>query len=167
MKKNDLFQKKDEETGLLVYYSDDICTKKYTGHVQSFDYRNDLEYECDIIEGMENGICKEYYQKRLWCIREMKNNKKDGLHVRYHDNGNVAFLELAYKGECLISFKYYLTGEIEHIRECPGTIEKYRNFKEFKDFYHRYEQILLKKDEYAKGSPKNFPKGFEFISNIE
>ena len=60
----DLYEGEDIN-GESTFYVDKNCTIQYTGHVKDY-FRSNLSWECDIVEGLQDGIEKQYYEYFLY-----------------------------------------------------------------------------------------------------
>lgn len=79
-----------EVNGDTVFYVDESCTVPFTGHVEEY-FKDKLSWECDIVNGLREGISKEYYDftGELSVVTEMKNNQAYGLCIGYYKNGRI------------------------------------------------------------------------------
>ena len=76
---NDLYEGKYKK-GNPTYYVDKSCTISFTGHLKEY-FKGKLSRECDIVNGIMEGIEKIYYDFEgcLEMYREVNENRNNGL----------------------------------------------------------------------------------------
>lgn len=106
----------EEVNGEATFYVDKNCTVPYTGHIEYY-FNNKLSWECDIVNGLMNGIEKEYYDNtgELERIGQVKNNMGYGLCVEYYKNGKVSSISLVYNTVNFDSYSYDEQGVLQEI----------------------------------------------------
>lgn len=94
MNTKNLYEKEDYDI-YSIYYTDEECTKPYTGHVEEY-WRGKLSWEADIVNGFMQGVTKEYNDRSgiLETAMEMKQNKVNGLEFGYYENGKIASISI-------------------------------------------------------------------------
>lgn len=112
---NDLY-KGEEVNGETTFYVDEQCTMPYTGHVEYY-FNGKLSWECDIVDGLQNGIEKEYYDDtgELEHIGEVKDNMGYGLFVEYYKNGKIRSISLVFDTVNFDSYSYDENGFLEEV----------------------------------------------------
>ena len=90
MNYKDLYETDFEINGDTVFYEDEECTIPFTGHVEEY-WNGKLSWECDIVNGLREGIEKTYYDNtgELEIVNEVKNNNGYGLAVEYYKSGRI------------------------------------------------------------------------------
>lgn len=102
--------------GEATFYVDENRTIPYTGHVEYY-FKGKLSWECDIVDGLQNGIEKEYYDAtgELERIGEVKDNMGYGLSVEYYKSGKIRSISLVYHTVNFDSYSYDENGVLEEI----------------------------------------------------
>lgn len=164
MNEKDLFKDNYYGNGNPTYYLDEKCTIPYTGHVEVI-YKGILEEEFDVVDGLRNGIEKEYEDGILTFACETKKNRDSGFEVQYYPNGAFKAISICYEDCLLVGYFYSENGKMVEKSEVP---ERFKNILEINpdgilnlvtiaDLEKMNEEIL------KYGHPLNLPKGFEFV----
>lgn len=106
----------EEINGEATFYVDKNHTIPYTGHIEYY-FNGKLSWECDIVDGLQNGIEKEYYDNtgELERIGEVKDNMGYGLSVEYYKSGKIRSISLLYDTVNFDSYSYDEEGMLEEI----------------------------------------------------
>lgn len=96
------------KNGNPTYYVDKSCTIPFTGHLEEY-FKGKLSRECDIVNGIMNGIEKIYYdfEDYLEMYREVNENRNNGLSIEYYKNGQVMVMATAIDEYYIIDFYSY------------------------------------------------------------
>ena len=164
MNADDLYEDNIYGNGNPTYYEDEECKKTYTGHVESF-YNGKLEEEFDVVDGLRNGIQKEYENGILTEIDETRGNKISGFGVAYYPSGAFKSIAITYKDNLIIAYFYSEEGRVvdksEVLERDLDILEKnpdgILNLVSLADFEKMNQEII------KFGHPLNLPKGFEFV----
>lgn len=91
--------------GEYIFFTDKECTKYYTGHIE-WSENGFLYLEADIVEGFQNGVYKEYFEKtkQIKQIVYCEHNVQQGLNIEFYESGKVHYISLAI---CNDYFDYY------------------------------------------------------------
>lgn len=94
--------------GNPTYYINKCCTIPFTGHLEEY-FKGKLSRECDIVDGVMDGIEKMYYdfETSLEMYREMKENRNNGLSIEYYKNGQVSNIATAINEYYIIDYYSY------------------------------------------------------------
>jgi len=103
-----------EINGDTVFYLDEECTEKYTGHIEYY-FNNILIWECDIKEGVRSGVEKHYYEEtgELEQINQIENNVGKGISIEYYKNGKIRSISLLVNNLNIDSYEYNEEGQLE------------------------------------------------------
>lgn len=112
---NDLYQGKEINNN-STFYIDENCTIPYTGHVEDY-FNGKLSWECDIVNGIQDGIEKVYYDftGELERINEIKNNRGYGLCIEYYKNGKISSISILIYDVNVDSYFYDEAGKLEEV----------------------------------------------------
>lgn len=104
---NDLYEGK-YKNGNPTYYVDKGCTIPFTGHLEEY-FKGKLSRECDIVNGIMEGIEKIYYdfENCLEMYREVNENRNNGLSIEYYKNGQIMNIATAIDEYYIIDFYSY------------------------------------------------------------
>ncbi|MDE5824071.1 MAG: hypothetical protein K2H91_05225, partial [Lachnospiraceae bacterium] len=107
MNYDDLFEGK-YVNGNPTYYVDQNCTVPFTGHLEEY-FRGRLARECDIEDGLMDGIEKIYhnFSDKLEIYREVKYNRGNGLVIEYYESGQVKAISIVINDYYIIDFYIY------------------------------------------------------------
>ena len=117
MNYNDLYTKEDVKVyDGYIFYLDENCTIPYTGHVEDY-FKGKLSWECDIVDGVRNGIEKTYYgfTGELECINEVKDNMGNGLAMEFYKNGKVMSISTTIDNLIIDSYSYSEDGKLAKV----------------------------------------------------
>lgn len=164
MNAKDLYEDNIYGNGNPTYYADEKCEIPYTGHVESF-YNGKLEEEFDVVDGLRNGIQKEYENGILTEIDETRGNRASGFGVSYYPSGAFKAISITYDDNLISAYFYSEDGHNVKKFEVP---ERFRdivktnpdgilNLVSLADFEKMNQEII------KFGHPLNLPKGFEFV----
>lgn len=98
MKFEDLYEG-EEVNGTAKLYIDKNCTIPYTGNIEEY-FSGKLSWECDIADGLQDGIERLYYDftGELERINEVHNNMGCGLCIEYYKSGKISSMRLMLLG---------------------------------------------------------------------
>ncbi|BDC97657.1 hypothetical protein [Treponema saccharophilum] len=164
MNADDLYEDNIYGNGNPTYYADEKCEIPYTGHVEVI-YNGKLEEEFDIVDGLRNGIQKEYENGILTEIDETRGNRTSGFGVSYYPSGAFKAISITYDDNLISAYFYSEDG---HNVKKFGVPERFKDIVKTKpdgifalvsiaDLEKMNEEIL------KYGHPLNLPKGFEFV----
>ena len=164
MNADDLYEDNIYGNGNPTYYADEKCEIPYTGHVEVI-YDGKLEEEFDVVDGLRNGIQKEYENGILTEIDETRGNKISGFGVAYYPSGAFKAISITYKDNLISAYFYSEDGH--NVKKC-GVPERFRDILKtnpdgifalvsLADFEKMNQEII------KFGHPLNLPKGFEFV----
>ena len=164
MNAKDLYEDNIYGNGNPTYYADEKCEIPYTGHVEVI-YDGKLEEEFDVVDGLRNGIQKEYENGILTEIDETRGNRTSGFGVSYYPSGAFKAISITYDDNLISAYFYSEDG---HNVKKYGVPERFRDILEknpdgilnlvsLADFEKMNQEII------KFGHPLNLPKGFEFV----
>lgn len=106
----------EEVNGETSFYIDENCTMPYTGHIEYY-FKDKLSWECDIVDGLQNGIEKEYYDNtgELERVSEVKDNMGYGLSIEYYKSGKIRSISLVFHTVNFDSYSYDENGILEKV----------------------------------------------------
>lgn len=107
MNEMDLFEGKFVN-GNPTYYVDKSCTIPFTGHLEEY-FEGKLSRECDIVNGVMEGIEKIYYDFDgcLELYREVSENRNNGLSIEYYKSGQIMVITTAIDEYYIIDYYSY------------------------------------------------------------
>lgn len=113
MNEKNLYQK-GEVNGDTVYYIDEECRMPFTGHVEYY-FKDKLSWECDIVNGLREGLEKGYYDftGELERIGEIQNNRAYGLSIEFYKSGRVRAIYTIIAEVIIDIYNYNEDGELE------------------------------------------------------
>lgn len=116
MKFEDLYEG-EEVNGTTKLYVDESCIVPYTGHVEEY-FDGKLSWECDIVDGLQDGIEKIYYDftGELERINEVHNNMGYGLCIEYYKSGKISSISILVHNLNVDSYSYNENGKLEKVR---------------------------------------------------
>lgn len=106
----------EEVNGEVTFYIDENHTIPYTGHIEYY-FKGKLSWECDIVDGLQNGIEKEYYDitGELERVGEVKDNIGYGLSIEYYKNGKIRSISLVFHTVNFDSYSYDEKGMLKEV----------------------------------------------------
>ena len=106
----------EEINGASAIYMDENCTVPYTGHVEDY-FQGKISWECDIVNGLKEGIEKNYYDftGELESVNEMKDNSGNGLSVEYYKNGKIKSISTVINDLNIDSYLYDEDGNLVQV----------------------------------------------------
>lgn len=115
MNSKDLFEG-EELHGEPVLYVDENCTIPYTGHIEEY-FNGKISWECDIVNGLQNGIEKTYYDNtgELERVNEIKDNMGSGLCVEYYKNGKISSISILIGNVNVDYYSYNEEGKLRKV----------------------------------------------------
>lgn len=123
-----------EVNGNTVFYVDENCTMLFTGKVEDY-FNGKLSWECDIVNGLREGVEKEYYDNtgELSAVTEMKNNRAYGLHIEYYKSGKISSISTII-GEVFIDiYSYDEDGKLKRVTNISRENAIGINYKAIED----------------------------------
>ncbi len=113
---NDLYEGK-YKNGNPTYYVDKGCTIPFTGHLEEY-FKGKLSRECDIVNGIMEGIEKIYYDFEgcLEMYHEVNENRNNGLSIEYYRNGQIMNIATAID-------EYYRFLQLYRTRQAAGDMD--------------------------------------------
>ncbi len=168
MNEKDLYTGIVYGNGNLTYYLDEKCEKPYTGHIEVI-YDGKLQEEFDVVDGLRNGIEKQYTNGVLTWISETKGNRCFGFGVEYYLSGAFKTIAIWWDDDWVLAYSYSEDGHNVERSEMSAREKRLGyainpnpdNFFELvtiEDLEKMNEEIL------KYGHPLNLPKGFEFVA---
>lgn len=168
MNEKDLYTGIVYGNGNLTYYVDEKCSIPYTGHVEVI-YNGILEEEFNVVDGLRNGIEKQYENGNLTWISETKGNRCFGFGVEYYPS--VAFKTIAiwWDDDWVLAYSYSEDGQNVEKSEMSERTKQlaYAITPNPDNFFETVSMEAFEKmnKEIIKyGHPLNPPNGFEFVS---
>lgn len=140
----------EEVNGEPLIYIDENCTKLFSGHVESY-FQKRLSWECDIVDGLKNGIEKFYYDYtgELESVHEVKCNVSNGLSIEYYKTGTIRCIAIMVDNLCIDFYSYHENGEQDEVwfmdekeLHYPLVKNKIPTFREKYDIKKLNEEIL-------------------------
>ena len=166
MNYNDLYTKEDVKVyDGYIFYLDENCAMPYTGHVEDY-FKGKLSWECDIVDGVKNGIEKTYYgfTGELECINEVKENMGNGLAMEFYKSGKVMSISTTIDNLIIDSYSYSEEGELEEIsiwgKDNSIGINYSRVKEKIPELRKRYDLEKLNEEILQYGIPMEFRKHF-------
>lgn len=106
----------EDVNGEPKFYVDENCTIPYTGHVEDY-FKEKLSWECDIVDGLQDGIEKIYYDftGELETIHEVKDNMSNGLSIEYYKSGKIRNIAIVINNLCIDFYSYDEEGKQEKV----------------------------------------------------